>query len=254
MLYENYQSPWLDDELNILKAVQRLLRHEPIEVLTASRAREALAVVVEAISEMEERDEISDLLAYARAHHLQKVSRLLERAPPARTFRVEEETGVRCRLGRELEPSSYRDQKGRKIQPSPNDSPDTHPLFQDRTYGGAGLDVHIGNTGGDRLIDWAEQAENVALWWQDECWFSRFAQPNAHDWGELDLIERPIPPKEKAKALACYGAVRHGTDQMELAFCPGQPNSDFILAFLPQIIAATAAAQRPPAVLAVKRP
>jgi len=27
---------------------------------------------------------------------------------------VEEETGVRCRLGRELEPSSYRDQKGRK--------------------------------------------------------------------------------------------------------------------------------------------
>ena len=48
----------------------------------------------------------------------------------------------------------FGDQKGKKIQPSPNDTPDTHPLFQDRTYGGAGIDVHIGNTGGDRLIDW----------------------------------------------------------------------------------------------------
>lgn len=49
---------------------------------------------------------------------------------------------------------SFGDQKGRKIQPSPNDTPDTHPLYQDRVYGGAGLDVLIGNTGGDRLIDW----------------------------------------------------------------------------------------------------
>ncbi len=42
----------------------------------------------------------------------------------------------------------------RKIQPSDNDTPDTHPLYQDRAYGGAGLDILIGNTGGDRLIDW----------------------------------------------------------------------------------------------------
>ena len=33
-------------------------------------------------------------------------------------------------------------------------SPDTHPFYQDRAYGGAGRDVLIGNTGGDRLIDW----------------------------------------------------------------------------------------------------
>ena len=33
-------------------------------------------------------------------------------------------------------------------------TPDTHPLYEDRAYGGAGLDVLIGNTGGDRLIDW----------------------------------------------------------------------------------------------------
>ena len=35
-----------------------------------------------------------------------------------------------------------------------NDAPDTHPTYEDRAYGGAGLDILIGNTGGDRLIDW----------------------------------------------------------------------------------------------------
>jgi len=35
-----------------------------------------------------------------------------------------------------------------------NDRPDTHPTYEDRAYGGAGRDVLIGNTGGDRLIDW----------------------------------------------------------------------------------------------------
>jgi Ca2+-binding RTX toxin-like protein len=36
-----------------------------------------------------------------------------------------------------------------------NDSPDTHTSYEDRAFGGAGRDVLIGNTGGDRLIDWA---------------------------------------------------------------------------------------------------
>ncbi len=35
-----------------------------------------------------------------------------------------------------------------------NDVPDTHPSYEDRVFGGAGLDILIGNTGGDRLIDW----------------------------------------------------------------------------------------------------
>jgi Ca2+-binding RTX toxin-like protein len=35
-----------------------------------------------------------------------------------------------------------------------NDRPDTHPFYEDRGYGGAGRDVLIANTGGDRLIDW----------------------------------------------------------------------------------------------------
>ena len=37
---------------------------------------------------------------------------------------------------------------------SRNDLPDTHAFYEDRAYGGAGLDILIGNTGGDRLIDW----------------------------------------------------------------------------------------------------
>ena len=35
-----------------------------------------------------------------------------------------------------------------------NDQPDTHATYEDRAYGGAGRDILIGNTGGDRLIDW----------------------------------------------------------------------------------------------------
>jgi Ca2+-binding RTX toxin-like protein len=35
-----------------------------------------------------------------------------------------------------------------------NDVPDTHPTYEDRAYGGAGRDILIANTGGDRLIDW----------------------------------------------------------------------------------------------------
>lgn len=35
-----------------------------------------------------------------------------------------------------------------------NDATDTHSTYEDRAYGGAGRDVLIGNTGGDRLIDW----------------------------------------------------------------------------------------------------
>ncbi len=36
---------FVDDEVNILKAIQRLLRHEPMQVLTASRPQEALEIL-----------------------------------------------------------------------------------------------------------------------------------------------------------------------------------------------------------------
>lgn len=77
---------------------------------------------------------------------------------------------------------------------------------------------------------------SVLLWWQDECWFSRFAQPNAHDWGGIQLVEREAPRDAPNKAIACYGAVRADTGDMHLAFCPGQPKSDYTLAFLPQLV------------------
>ena len=35
-----------------------------------------------------------------------------------------------------------------------NDTTDTHGTYEDRAFGGAGIDILIGNTGGDRLIDW----------------------------------------------------------------------------------------------------
>jgi transposase len=88
-----------------------------------------------------------------------------------------------------------------------------------------------------RLIEIAHTHPEVLLWWQDECWFSRFAQPNAHAWGGLHLMEREPAYQEAQKALACYGAVRHDTGQMHLAFCAGQPNSDATLLFLAQLLA-----------------
>jgi putative nucleotidyltransferase with HDIG domain len=42
---EQHTVLFVDDEVNILKAVQRLLRHEPWKVLVASRAKEALAIL-----------------------------------------------------------------------------------------------------------------------------------------------------------------------------------------------------------------
>ena len=35
-----------------------------------------------------------------------------------------------------------------------DNAPDTSPNYEDRAYAGAGYDILIGNTGGDRLIDW----------------------------------------------------------------------------------------------------
>ena len=64
---------------------------------------------------------------------------------------------------------------------------------------------------------------------EDECWFSRFAQPQAHAWAAdnqaLHLVEREPQRGEKQKALACFGAVRQDTDEVLLYFSEGQPNS-----------------------------
>lgn len=86
----------------------------------------------------------------------------------------------------------------------------------------------------------AEQHDDWLLFEEDECWFSRFAQPNASGWAEkgapLRFIQRTPPPKEPDKALACFGAVRQDNQQTYLYFADGQPNSEnmwlFIIALL----------------------
>lgn len=64
---------------------------------------------------------------------------------------------------------------------------------------------------------------------EDECWFSRFAQPQAHAWAVPQqpwrLIEREPPRGEKHKAVACFGAVHRDTHEVLLYFSQGQPNT-----------------------------
>ena len=64
---------------------------------------------------------------------------------------------------------------------------------------------------------------------EDECWFSRFAQPTTKAWYEaqtpVKLMQREPKRDETDKALACFGAVRQDTGQVLLRFSDGQPNS-----------------------------
>ena len=64
----------------------------------------------------------------------------------------------------------------------------------------------------------------------DECWFSRFAQPQLHSWtasGQpLRLVQRQADNDDpQPKALACYGGLRADTGQVILHSATGQPNS-----------------------------
>ncbi len=76
---------------------------------------------------------------------------------------------------------------------------------------------------------------------QDECWFSRFAQPNAFAWAEpgkeLRLVQRTPTPKEPQKALACFGAVCQDTQETVLYFADGQPNSELMWLFIIALLA-----------------
>ena len=54
------------------------------------------------------------------------------------------------------------DDKSRRTAASTT-QPDTQPSYEDRAFGGAGLDVLIGNTGGDRLIDWVGEFNSYVV-------------------------------------------------------------------------------------------
>lgn len=75
---------------------------------------------------------------------------------------------------------------------------------------------------------------------QDECWFSRFKQTNAHGWALADqplrLVQRTPTAEEDHKALACFGAVCQNTGWKYFYFCPGQPNTDTTIGLLKQLL------------------
>ena len=76
-----------------------------------------------------------------------------------------------------------------------------------------------------------------ALGFEDEVWFSRFAQPALHAWmppGErLRLIMHTADRDDpEAKALACYGLWLPGPERMLLRFVAGRPVSAMTCAFL----------------------
>ncbi|WP_372791518.1 hypothetical protein, partial [Paraconexibacter sp.] len=64
-----------------------------------------------------------------------------------------------------------------------NDRPDTHPSYEDMAFGGAGLDVLIANTGGDRLIDWQGDFNSfiVPFSWYSMPTISRWFVPELDD-------------------------------------------------------------------------
>ena len=64
-----------------------------------------------------------------------------------------------------------------------NDVPDSHPYYEDRAYGGAGRDVLIGNTGGDRLIDWVGEYNSYLVPYAPfgQASVSRTMMPHLHE-------------------------------------------------------------------------
>ena len=75
----------------------------------------------------------------------------------------------------------------------------------------------------------------------DECWFSRFAQPQMHAFAgaeiNLRLVQREPEKGETHKAIACYGAVCDQTKERYFCFADGQPNSETSIAFLSILLA-----------------
>jgi hypothetical protein len=63
-----------------------------------------------------------------------------------------------------------------------NNVPETQPSYEDRAYGGAGKDVLIANTGGDRLIDWVGEYNSYLVPFSEfgMATVSRTLQPALH--------------------------------------------------------------------------
>jgi DDE superfamily endonuclease len=74
------------------------------------------------------------------------------------------------------------------------------------------------------------------LGFQDECWWSRLAQPDLHTWADADPLHlwELTPPRDDPdrKALCCYGLFRTDTAQMLLRFVDGRPVSQVTTDYL----------------------
>ncbi|AMV24716.1 hypothetical protein VT84_32555 [Gemmata sp. SH-PL17] len=74
------------------------------------------------------------------------------------------------------------------------------------------------------------------LGFQDECWWTRLAQPDLFAWttsGPLRLGGNARDPKGGGpEPVACYGVLRADTGGMMLRFCDGRPVSATTEAFL----------------------
>jgi transposase len=88
----------------------------------------------------------------------------------------------------------------------------------------------------DRLMRLAAAHPDWVLGFQDECWWSRLAQPNLHAWtgdDPLHLLELATPKEDPdRKALCCYGLFRADTEAMLLRFVDGRPVSQVTVEYL----------------------
>ena len=85
------------------------------------------------------------------------------------------------------------------------------------------------------MIDQAAGESDWVLGFQDECWWSRLAQPDLFTWATGDPLRLIPPGKVKGDgpaALACYGISRQDTGGMLLRFVDGRPVSQVTVDFL----------------------
>lgn len=102
----------------------------------------------------------------------------------------------------------------------------------------------------------AKRKPDWAFGYQDETWWSRFAQPDLHSWaaGEhfLKLIEQTPHKKDPdPKAIACYGLAVHWYDTQEtkheevwLRFVEGNPSGNLTIQYLTWLLEKTRLAKK----------
>jgi hypothetical protein len=89
----------------------------------------------------------------------------------------------------------------------------------------------------DGLMRLAEDKADWVVGFEDECWWSRVAQPTLHSFSEegepLRLVEQSIEKDDPdPKAIACYGLYMPELKEAWLRFVDGRPVSGITTRFL----------------------